>query len=353
MTLERDIRIVVDGMGGDHAPTVNVRGAMAALEKDPELTVVLTGNRKVLLDELERAGTCESSRLSVVHADEEILMEDHAASAIRKKKSSSIHVGLRLVKSGEADAFISAGNSGAVMAAALLILGRHPSVERPAILIRLPTADGYVIILDAGANVDCRSVHLVQFAEMGSIYARVIEGISNPRVGLLANGSESHKGNELTRETHDILRRRPSLNYIGYIEGFDLFQGTTDVAVCDGFVGNIVLKATEGLAGTTMKWFRAQVKRDILGLAGMFLLQNVLKAFKGKFDYQPYGAAPLLGIRGMVLISHGSSSEVAITNGILSAKRGVVQNFSEVIREQLERTVKPKAIKKKQPELET
>ncbi len=215
------------------------------------------------------------------------------------------------------------------MAGALLILGRLADVERPAIVIRLPTAEGFVIILDAGANVDCKSSHLVQFAEMGHIYAKVIEGISRPKVALISNGSETHKGNELTRETHETLSKMKDLNYRGYVEGFDLFRGTTDVAVCDGFVGNVVLKVAEGLADTAFDWFRKELRKDILGMLGVALMRRVLKGFKSKFDYQPYGAAPLLGIQGMVLISHGSSTEVAIRNGILTAKRGVEQKFNE------------------------
>lgn len=336
------IRIVVDAMGGDAAPGVNIAGALAALEEADDLEVVLTGDQARLEALVRQAAGKIPERLTLVHASETISMEDHAASAIRKKKDSSISVGLKQVKDGRADAFVSAGNSGAIMAGALLLLGRLPEVERPAIIIRLPTADGYVVILDAGANVDCKPQHLVQFAEMGHVYGQVIEGMESPRLGLLANGSESHKGNELTRDTHSLLEGRPGLHYQGYVEGFDLFRGTTDVVICDGFVGNVILKVTEGLADTTFKWFRAQVKRDVFGMMGVVLLSRVMKAFKAKFDYQPYGAAPLLGINGMVLISHGSSTEVAIRNGILTAKRGVEQGFVEKIGARLATALAPK-----------
>lgn len=329
------VTIVVDAMGGDYAPGVNIKGALAALESSPDLHIILVGQQEVLTQELKKHHAENRERLEVINADEVISMEDHGALVVRKKKESSIHVGLRLVKEKKADAFISAGNSGAVMAGALLVLGRLHNVERPAIIIKLPTAEGYIIILDAGANVDCRPSHLVQFAEMGHVYAEVIEKLPSPRISLLSNGSEEHKGNELTRGTNEILRQRKDLNYIGYVEGYDLFRGIADVVVCDGFVGNVTLKLAEGLGDAVFKWFRKEVKRDFLGLAGVILMRRVLKKFKDKFDYQPYGAAPLLGIDGMVLISHGSSTDVAIRNGILTAKRGVEQNFTQKISDHL------------------
>lgn len=331
------VKIVIDAMGGDYAPGVNIKGTLAALAEAGDLSAILVGNELVLREELKKHGSGESDRLRILHAEEVISMDDHASSAIRKKKNSSIHVGLQLVKEKKADAFISAGNSGAVMAAALMVLGRLADVERPAILIKLPTAEGYIALLDAGANVDCRSSHLLQFAEMGHVYASVIENIKQPRIALLSNGSEEHKGNELTRGTHELLKGRSDINYIGYVEGYDVFRGVADVVVCDGFVGNVVLKLAEGLGTTVFKWFKTEVKRDLLGLAGVVLMRKVLKKFKDKFDYEPYGAAPLLGIDGMVMISHGSSTELAIKNGILTAKRGAEQAFTRRIAEHLEK----------------
>lgn len=322
-------KIVVDAMGGDYAPDVNVKGALQALQEAPDLVIYLVGDETVLRACLKKHRAQESSRLVVVHADEVISMEDHAASVMRKKKNSSIHVGMQLVKDGKANAFISAGNSGAVMAVALLVLGRVANVERPAILVKLPTAEGWTILLDAGANVDCKPSHLFQFAIMGQVYAEVIEKNPNARIGLLSNGSETHKGNELTRETHTLLTDSKLPNYVGYVEGFDLFRGTADVVVCDGFVGNVTLKLAEGLADTAFQWFRNEIKKDLFGLIGVAFLKRILHNFKRKFDYEPYGAAPLLGIDGMVLISHGGSTEVAIRNGILTAKRGVEQTFPE------------------------
>ncbi len=325
------VRIAVDAMGGDAAPGMNIRGSLQALEADADLCVLLVGPRERLIRELAAHSRVEDDRLRLVHSDEVISMEDHAASVARKKRESSIHVGMRLVKEKQAEAFLSAGNSGAVMTVALLELGRLPGVERPAIVIRLPTADGSVVLLDVGANVDCRASHLVQFAQMGDVFSRVIDGCERPRVALLSNGSETHKGNELTRETHEILSQNRQLNYTGYAEGFDLFRGVADVVVCDGFVGNVVLKVAEGLADTSFRYLRQQVRRNVLNLVGVFFLKGTLRKFRRKFDYQPYGAAPLLGIDGMVLISHGSSTEIAIRNGILTAKRGVTGAFLEKI----------------------
>ncbi|MBI1861101.1 MAG: phosphate acyltransferase PlsX [Deltaproteobacteria bacterium] len=325
------MRIAVDAMGGDFGTEVNVRGALEALELDSTLDLYLVGVASSIRSELKKLGRGEVAGITLVEATEVISMEDHAAAAIRKKKDSSIHVGLRMVREGKADAFISAGNSGAVMAGALFLVGRIGNLERPAIVVKLPSASGYVSVLDVGANVDCRASHLADFAIMGSAYANLIEGIKAPRIGLLSNGSESHKGNELTRQTHELLSANKGIHYIGYIEGYDIFNDSADVVICDGFVGNVVLKAAEGIADAFVHWFRAQLKGNILGLVGVVLLRNVLRGFRKKFDYQPYGAAPLLGIDGMVLISHGKSTPVAIRNGILNAKKGVEQRLVEKI----------------------
>lgn len=329
------VKIALDAMGGDSAPDTNLKGALSALEKAPDLALYLVGQEEQLRSALASYPGWEKKAIELVDAPEVISMEDHAASVVRKKKNSSIHVGLSLVKDGKADAFVSAGNSGAIMATALLTLGRVAGIERPAILLRMPNLDSFVSILDGGANVDCKASHLAQFAEMGCVYSEVIEGIVNPKIGLLSNGSEVHKGNELTREAHAILEKNTYLNYIGYIEGYDLFRGTADVAVCDGFVGNVALKLSEGLADMAFEWFRREIRHDYLGLLGTALLRKTLTQFKKKFDYQPYGAAPLLGIDGMVLIGHGSSTEVAISNGILTAKRGVDQRFTKRMEERL------------------
>lgn len=324
-------------MGGDFPPEPNVRGSLEALQSDPALEITLIGDEALIREHLKRMGSTTSveARLRIVHCTETITMEDHAATAIRRKKGSTLHLGLEAVRDKTVDAFLSAGNSGAIMAGALLICGRIAEVERPAIIVKMPTAEGHVIILDAGANVDCKPSHLAQFAEMGAVYAEVVESLKAPRIGLLSNGSEAHKGNELTRETHRLLSQRTDMNYRGYVEGYDIFRGTSDVVVCDGFVGNVILKLSEGLAETCFQWFRKEVRKSAFGLMGVILLKRHLKRFKEKFDYQPYGAAPLLGIEGLVLISHGSSTEVAIKNGILTAKRAALGDFIPKIRARL------------------
>jgi glycerol-3-phosphate acyltransferase PlsX len=241
-------------MGGDYAPEINIVGSKKALEQSPELHLILVGDKTLLEPLLEKEKLHNHPRLQVTHAEETISMEDHGAAVFRKKKRSSIQVGLELLKEGQGQAFLSAGNSGAVMAGSLLVLGRLPGVERPAIIVKLPTAESFVTILDAGANVDCKPSHLVQFARMGHVFCKVIDDIQKPRIALLSNGSETHKGNELTRESHELLKLSTELNYRGYIEGFDLFRGTADVVICDGFVGNVTLKLAEGLAEPARTW---------------------------------------------------------------------------------------------------
>ncbi len=335
------VTVAVDAMGGDYAPEINIRGALLALQQDKSLAIQLFGKKEEIARLLKKRGK-KSSRLSIVDCSDVITMEDHAAS-IRKKPSSSIAMGLQAVKDKKASAFISAGHSGAVMAGALFIVGRIADVERPAIMVKVPTISGSVILLDAGANVDCKASQLFQFAEMGKLYAEIIEGISVPKIGLLSNGAEATKGNELTRETHELLDQALFEGYIGYVEGFDLFRSTADVIVCDGFAGNVALKTAEGLADTVFQWFRLEIRRHVVSLLGLALMRKISKRFQRKFDYKPYGAAPLLGIDGVVLISHGRSNEIAIKNGILTAKKAVEQKFTDKMKRFMEEKAKPKA----------
>jgi len=323
------VRVAVDAMGGDFAPKVNLDGGLLALKDKADLHLLFVGQKNLISAQMPAAATAFKDRWEIVDAAEVISMDDHGASVIRKKKDSSIHVGLRLMKDGKADAFISAGNSGAMMAGAVLVLGRIAEVERPAILIKLPTANGYISILDAGANVDCKASHLAQFAEMGFLYAREVEKLENPRIGLLSNGSENHKGNDLTREADRLIREAGKVPYVGYVEGNDLFTAKVDVVVCDGFVGNVILKVSEGLADTAFHWFRTELTKDMMGLMGVFLMRKVLRNFRTKFDYQPYGAAPLLGVNGIAMISHGRSTEIAIRNGILRSYQAATDRLVE------------------------
>lgn len=318
------VKVVLDAMGGDYGPEVNLQGALLALSASSELRVILVGDEKTLRTLLRKKRfkalvQKTQERLSIVHASEVITMEDPASAAVRKKTQSSIHIGLRLVKEQQAGSFVSMGNSGAVMVAAMTVLGRLPEIERPAIIVKVPTHSGFVFLLDAGANVDCKPAQLVRFAEMGNVYLKEVEKVKAPKVGLLSNGTEASKGNELTRSTHEILTQKKTMDYVGYVEGYDVFNHQVDLVVCDGFVGNVTLKVVEGFANMVVLWFRRAIKKDIKSLVGLVLMKKLLEKFKAQFHYQSHGAAPLLGSDGLVFIGHGKSKEKAICNGILAA----------------------------------
>jgi glycerol-3-phosphate acyltransferase PlsX len=258
--------------------------------------------------------------MTVRHAPEAVEMGENPMSALRKKKHSSIRIGLEMVKKGEAEAFVSAGNTGAVMATALVVLGPLPGVERPAIAVVVPTITHQAVLLDVGANVDCKPRHLVQFAIMGNVYARDILGQTRPRVGLLSIGEEESKGNELTREAFKAMEEEHSLNFIGNVEGRDVFSGIADVVVCDGFIGNVALKISEGLVETIFSLLREELKKDLRARVGSFLLVPTFRRFKRRIDSSEYGGAPLLGVNGVCMISHGRSTGKAIRNAIRAAE---------------------------------
>jgi phosphate acyltransferase len=298
-------------MGTDRHPAVEVEGAVAALRQLPEeFRVVLVGDRDRVGAELYRLGTEEGNRLSIVHATQRIDPGEPPATAVRRKPDSSIVVGLNLQKAGEADAFVSAGSTGAVMAASLFILRPLPGVDRPAVATMLPTAAGPMVMLDAGANVDCRPAHLVQFARLGSIYAEDVLERRSPRVGLLNIGEEPEKGNELAVETYRRLQET-DLNFIGNVEGRQIIEGVCDVLVTDGFAGNILLKFYESVAGFVFGLLR----RELTGDGADETFGRVSRML----DYAEYGGAPLLGVNGISIICHGGSPPRAITNAILSA----------------------------------
>src|SRR5512136_2662637 len=265
---ERSMRVAVDAMGGDNAPIVEVEGAIAAV-REFGVPVILVGDTAIINNELVKHD-CRGLDIAVRHASEVVGMHDSAADAVRKKRDSSIRVAFDLVKNGEADAVVSAGNSGATMAAGMFVLKRLAGIERPAIAQVFPTQKGDTLVLDVGGNVDCKPVHLVQFAIMGEVYARLVLGAERPRIGLLSNGEEESKGNDLTRETNALLKNI-SLDYVGYVEGRDIFNGTVDVVVCDGFVGNVVLKLSEGLVETVGKMLREEIERSLLAKTGYLL----------------------------------------------------------------------------------
>ena len=305
-------------MGGDRGPEVTVEGAVAAA-RELGSTVILVGNEAVLRDHLARHDV-RGLAMTVRHAPEAVEMGENPMSALRKKKHSSIRIGLEMVKKGEAEAFVSAGNTGAVMATALVVLGPLPGLERPAIAVVVPTVTHQAVLLDVGANVDCKPRHLLQFAIMGNVYARDILGQTRPRVGLLSIGEEESKGNELTREAFKGMEEEPSLNFIGNVEGRDVFSGIADVVVCDGFIGNVALKISEGLVETIFSLLREELKKDLRARAGSFLLVPTFRRFRRRIDSSEYGGAPLLGVNGVCMISHGRSTGKAIRNAIRAAE---------------------------------
>jgi glycerol-3-phosphate acyltransferase PlsX len=322
------IVVAVDAMGGDHAPSHEVAGAVMAARRW-HIPVVLVGRT----DQLERELACHQTvglEIAIRHASEVVGMRDSASDAVRKKKDSSIRVAFDMVKAGEARAVVSTGNSGATMAAGMFVLKRVPGIDRPAIATIVPNLKDQTVVLDVGGNVDCKPVHLARFAFMGSVYARRALGKQRPRVGLLSNGEELSKGNELTRDTHQLLENTP-LNYVGYVEGRDVYNGSVDVVVCDGFVGNVVLKVSEGLADALGRMLRTELEGKLMARLGYLLARPALNAFRKKVDYAEYGGAPLLGIQGTGMICHGSSSPRAIMNAIRMAHDSEARQVTELL----------------------
>ncbi|HEX9198786.1 MAG TPA: phosphate acyltransferase PlsX [Acidobacteriaceae bacterium] len=316
------IDIVVDGMGSDRAPDPEVRGAILAC-RDFDVRVHLVGPEEILQPALERAlraprwpGTAKPE-INIVHSSEWITMDDQAAQAVRSKRDSSMRVGLRMVREGSARAFFTAGNTGAAMATAKMVLGMLAGVHRPGLATIIPTVTGSPsLLLDVGANVDCDPDNLVQFAVMGNMYARNVLHIARPRLGLLSIGEEDSKGNQLTRDTLPLLRSLIGMNFIGNVEGRDLFNGHIDVAVCDGFVGNVAIKTCEGTAKLVSTLLREALKSTVTSQVGALLSRRAFNDFKKRLDYSEYGGAPLLGVRGVCIVGHGSSNEKAVMNGI-------------------------------------
>ncbi len=325
------IRIALDAMGGDSGAEVNVEGAVAAAREFGS-SVILIGLEAELERHLSRHDVHGLS-LTIRHAAEAVEMGESPMVALRRKKQSSIRIGLDLVKRGEAQAFVSAGNTGAVMTTALMVLGALPGVERPAIAAVVPTMTGQAVLLDVGANVDCKARHLVQFAIMGNVYARDVVGLTRPRVGLLSIGEEESKGNELTREVFKELEDEASLNFIGNVEGRDVFSGTADVIVCDGFIGNVALKISEGLVDALFHLLREELRKGLRARAGSLLLVPAFRRFTRRLDASEYGGAWLVGVGGVCVISHGRSTAKAIKNAIRTASGSVANNVIAHIRE--------------------
>lgn len=326
------VRIALDAMGGDYAPAEIVKGAVIALRGDPALALTLVGDEARIRTELA-ALAAPMDRLTVVHASEVVSM-DEAATAVRKKKDASIVVAMDQVKAGHCQGVVAAGSTGAAMAAALLRLGRVPGIERPAIAVVLPTLRGPVILLDVGANVDCKPQYLQQFAVMGTAYAQAVLKIERPRVGLVNIGEEPGKGDERSLEAYQLLEQTPSIHFAGNLEGRELARGHVDVAVCDGFVGNVLLKFAEGMGELFTGMLKGEImKSGFFGALGALLLRPAFKRFKRRLDYAEYGGALLVGVNGVCVISHGSSKAYAIVNAIRVSKEAILARTLERIAE--------------------
>jgi phosphate acyltransferase len=328
------LTIAVDAMGTDHAPKAEVEGAVRAA-RDLGVKVILVGRQEVVEPELKQHEDHRDLPIAVVDARDVVTMADSAAKAFRAKRESSIRVAARLVRDGSAEGFVSAGNTGAVMATAKMVQGVVPGVDRPALVGILPTSSGSpVVLVDVGANVGCSPEMLAQFAVMGEVYSRIILRRPNPRVGLLSIGEEEHKGNGLTRAATPLLKKL-NLNFIGNVEGGDIYAGHVDVIVCDGFIGNVALKVSEGLGdmlkGLLQESLEANIKRKI----GYVLARNAFKDFRRRLDYSEYGGAPLLGVRGVTIICHGRSNGNAIKNAIRVAAEFSAGKINQRIEDEL------------------
>jgi glycerol-3-phosphate acyltransferase PlsX len=328
------VTIAVDAMGGDHAPKSEVEGAIRAV-RALDIRVILVGKKDVLEAELSQHGGARDLPIEIRHASEVVTMDDSAARAVRTKRDSSVRVASRLVREGIADGMVSAGNTGAVMATAKMVQGMLPGVDRPALASAFPTLKGTpVVVVDVGANVDCSPRMLTQFAIMGEIYSRVIFRNPQPRVGLLSIGEEEHKGNELTRSVTPLLKSLP-INFIGNVEGRDIYAGDTDVIVCDGFVGNVALKVSEGLVDMIGHMLRDSLKTTISRKVGYLLARSAFTEFKKRVDYSEYGGAPLLGVKGVCIITHGRSNANAIKNAIRVAAEFAAGKINQRIEDEL------------------
>ncbi len=326
--------IALDAMGSDKSPRPEVDGALQAV-RQYGVRVMLVGREPQIRAELERHSGVEALPIEIIHASEVIEMGDKAAQAVRAKRDSSQRVGLRLVREGRAAGFVTAGNTGAAMATAKMVLGALPGVDRPSLAAVFPTALGTAaILLDVGANVDCKPDNLCQFAVMGEIYCRQMLGIRRPRVGLLSIGEEESKGNELTREAFQLLKQLP-LNFVGNVEGRDLYNGKVDVIVADGFVGNVALKTSEGVANLVRYVLKESLRATITRQVGYLLSRSAFADFKKRLDYSEYGGAPLLGVKGACIITHGSSNANAIKNAIRVAGEFARRDINAAIEKEL------------------
>jgi phosphate acyltransferase len=328
------ITVAVDAMGGDYAPSELIKGAVLAISEAEDIKIILVGDEVVIMKQLSEYNY-DKRRIDVVHAPEIITNCEAPVLAIRRKKNSSIVTALNLVKSGQADAFVSAGSTGAVLAGGQLIVGRIEGVERPPLAPLLPTMNGVSLLVDCGANVDARPTHLVQFAKMGSIYMENVMGIKNPRVAIVNIGAEEEKGNQLVKETFPLLKSCTDINFIGSIEARDIPSGGADVIVCEAFVGNVILKLYEGLGTALVKKIKEGLMSTTKSKIGALLCKPALKETLKDFDASRYGGAPLLGLKGLVVKTHGNSKSGEIKNSILQCVTFTRQQINEKIKNNL------------------
>jgi glycerol-3-phosphate acyltransferase PlsX len=322
------VKVVVDAMGGDNAPEEIVKGAVEAVNEQENICVVFTGRQTDIERELQKY-SYPKDRVEVVNAEEVIETAEPPVMAIRKKKDSSIVVGMNMVKRGEADAFVSAGSSGAILVGGQVLVGRIKGIERPPLAPLIPTRDGVSLLIDCGANVDARPSHLVQFAKMGSIYMEHIVGIPNPKVGIVNIGAEEEKGNALVKETFPLLKECKDINFIGSVEARDIPTGVCDVVVCEAFVGNVILKMYEGVGATLISKVKEGMMGSLRSKIGALLVKPALKETLKSFDSSQYGGAPLLGLKGLVVKAHGSSKAQEIKNSVIQCVQFKQQNINE------------------------
>lgn len=332
--MEDKVRVVVDVMGGDNAPSELVKGAVLAVEQDERVNVILVGKEAIIQNELKQYPE-HSDRIEIVNADDIITNDEAPVMAIRRKKESSIVVGMNLVKNKEADAFVSAGSTGAVLVGSQLVVGRIRGVERTPLAPLIPTTKGVSLLIDCGANVDARPSHLLQFAKMGSVYMEHIMGVKNPKVAIVNIGLEEEKGNMLVKETYPLLKNCNDINFIGSIEAREIPNGYADVIVCEAFVGNVILKLYEGVAGALISKIKGGMMSSFRSKIGALLVKPALKKTLKSMDTTDYGGAPLLGLNGLVVKTHGSSKSKEIKNSILQCIAFKEQNISERIKENI------------------
>lgn len=328
------VNVAVDAMGGDNAPGEIIKGAIEAINEDKRVKVFLVGREPVITEELKKY-TYDAAQLEIVHAEEVIETAEPPVMAIRKKKDSSLVKAMYMVKEGTCDALVTAGSTGATLVGGQVIVGRIKGVERPPLAPLVPTEKGVSLLIDCGANVDARPSHLVQFAKMGSVYMENIMGVKNPKVGIVNIGAEEEKGNALVKETFPLLKNCPEINFIGSVEARDIPTGEADVIVCEAFVGNVVLKMYEGVGATLIKKVKSGMMTSLRSKIGALLVKPALKQTLKAFDVEQYGGAPLLGLNGLVVKTHGSSKAIEIKNSILQCIAFKEQKINEKIKEKI------------------